>query len=158
MADGDVLGIVIFSVIFALGATAIGPKAKPVIAWCQSLSDIMFRFTEYVMKFAPIGVGAAMAYTVGHNEQGLGVLFYLGKLVLTLYGSLVAFAVLVLLPIALDIQGAAKGFFQRRKNACLDRVCDDIKRICPAEGDGKPCPSWRAAPDRRFRFAYRLQL
>ena len=97
MAEGDVLGIVVFSVIFALAATAIGKKAAPVIDWCQSLADIMFRFTEYVMKFAPIGVGAAMAYTVGHNEQGLGVLLYLGKLVLTLYGALVAFARIVLL-------------------------------------------------------------
>ena len=52
MAEGDVLQIVIFSVLFALAATAIGPKAKPVIAWCQSLADIMFRFTEYVMMFA----------------------------------------------------------------------------------------------------------
>ena len=100
---------------FRAWATAIGPKAKPVIAWCQSLSDIMFRFTEYVMKFAPIGVGAAMAYTVGHNEQGLGVLFYLGKLVLTLYGALVAFAVLVLLPIALIFKVPLKDFFNAVK-------------------------------------------
>src|SRR6476620_6631820 len=57
MAEGDVLQIVIFSVIFALAATAIGGKAAPVLGWCQSLADIMFRFTVYVMKFAPIGVG-----------------------------------------------------------------------------------------------------
>ncbi|MEP6945851.1 MAG: cation:dicarboxylase symporter family transporter [Acidobacteriota bacterium] len=115
MADGDVLQIVIFSVLFALAATAIGPKAAPVIAWCQSLSDIMFRFTEYVMKFAPIGVGAAMAYTIGHNEQGLGVLLYLGKLVLTLYGALVAFAVIVLLPIALIFKVPLRDFFNAVK-------------------------------------------
>src|SRR4051812_21756191 len=115
MAEGDVLGIVVFSVLFALAATAIGKKAAPVLAWCQSLADIMFRFTEYVMKFAPIGVGAAMAYTVGHNEQGLGVLLYLGKLVLTLYGALVAFAGLVLLPIALVFKVPLKDFFNAVK-------------------------------------------
>src|SRR3954467_10973599 len=115
MAEGDVLGIVVFSVIFALAATAIGKKAAPLLAWCQSLADIMFRFTEYVMKFAPIGVGAAMAYTVGHNEQGLGVLLYLGKLVLTLYGALVVFAGLVLLPIALVFKVPLKDFFNAVK-------------------------------------------
>src|SRR5207248_8375989 len=92
MAEGDVLQIVIFSVIFALAITAIGKKARPVVDWCQSLADIMFRFTEYVMMFAPIGVGAAMAYTIGHNEKGLAVLKNLGALVLTLYGALIVFA------------------------------------------------------------------
>lgn len=102
MAEGDVLQIVIFSVLFALAVTAIGKeKSEAVVKWCESLADIMFRFTEFVMKFAPIGVGAAMAYTIAHNEQGLGVLKNLGALVLTLYGALVAFAVLILLPIAL---------------------------------------------------------
>jgi len=115
MSEGDVLGIVVFSVIFALAATAIGKKSAPVIAWCQSLADIMFRFTEYIMKFAPIGVGAAMAYTVGHNEQGLGVLVYLGKLVLTLYGALIAFATIVLLPIALIFKVPLKDFFDAVK-------------------------------------------
>jgi proton glutamate symport protein len=111
MADGDVLQIVIFSVIFALAATAIGQKAKPVLGWCQSLADIMFRFTEYVMKFAPVGVGAAMAYTIAHNEQGLGVLKNLGALVLTLYGALVVFATVVLLPIALIFRVPLRDFF-----------------------------------------------
>jgi proton glutamate symport protein len=81
--------------------TAIGKKAQAVVEWCQSLADIMFKFTEFVMKFAPVGVGAAMAYTIAHNEQGLGVLKNLGALVLTLYGALIVFAGVVLLPIAL---------------------------------------------------------
>lgn len=115
MAEGDVLGIVIFSVIFALACTAIGKKAAPVLGWCQSLADIMFRFTEYVMKFAPVGVGAAMAYTVAHNEKGLGVLTNLGALVLTLYGALIAFAVLVLLPIALIFRVPLRDFFNAVK-------------------------------------------
>ena len=115
MADGDVLQIVIFSVIFAIACTAIGKKAKPVLDWCQSLADVMFRFTEYVMKFAPVGVGAAMAYTIAHNEQGLGVLKNLGALVLTLYGALLAFATLVLLPIALIFRVPLRDFFNAVK-------------------------------------------
>ena len=115
MAEGDVLQIVIFSVIFALAATAIGAKAEPILKWCQSLADIMFRFTEYVMKFAPVGVGAAMAYTIAHNEQGLGVLKNLGALVLTLYGALIAFSILVLLPIALIFRVPLRDFFNAVK-------------------------------------------
>jgi len=114
MAEGDVLQIVIFSVIFALAATAIGEKAKPILAWCQSLSDVMFRFTEYIMKFAPVGVGAAMAYTISHS--GLDVLLNLAKLVGTLYGALIAFALLVLLPIALIFRVPLKDFFNAVKN------------------------------------------
>src|SRR5438105_2093311 len=115
MAEGDVLQIVVFTVIFALAVTAIGKKAKPVVHWCQSLADIMFRFTEYVMMFAPIGVGAAMAYTIGHNEKGLEVLKNLGALVLTLYGALVVFVTAVLLPIALAFRVPLKDFFNAVK-------------------------------------------
>ncbi len=115
MAEGDVLQIVVFTVIFALAVTAIGKKAKPVVEWCQSLADIMFRFTEYVMMFAPIGVGAAMAYTIGHNEKGLEVLTNLGKLVGTLYGALIVFAVVILLPIALLFRVPLRDFFNAVK-------------------------------------------
>ena len=115
MAEGDVLQIVVFTVLFALAVTAIGKKAQPVIDWCQSLADIMFRFTEYVMMFAPIGVGAAMAYTIGHNEKGLGVLTNLGMLVATLYGALIVFATVVLLPIALMFRVPLKDFFNAVK-------------------------------------------
>lgn len=115
MSEGDVLQIVIFSVLFALAVTAIGKKAKAVVEWCQSLADIMFKFTEYVMKFAPVGVGAAMAYTIAHNEQGLGVLKNLGALVLTLYGALVVFAAVVLLPIALIFRVPLRDFFNAVK-------------------------------------------
>jgi proton glutamate symport protein len=96
MAEGDVLQIVVFSVLFALAATLLGARAAPVLAWCDSLAAIMFRFTEIVMLFAPIGVGAAMAYTVGRAENGLRVLLNLSTLVLTLYGSLIVFVVVVL--------------------------------------------------------------
>lgn len=115
MAEGDVLQIVVFSVIFALGVTAIGKKAQVVRDWCQSLADIMFKFTEYVMKFAPVGVGAAMAYTIAHNEKGLGVLTHLGALVLTLYGALIVFALIVLLPVALIFRVPLRDFFNAVK-------------------------------------------
>ena len=113
MADGDVLQIVIFSVIFALAVTSIGERARPIIHWCESLADIMFRFTEFVMKFAPIGVGAAMANTVGHS--GLKVLKNLGMLVGTLYGSLVVFLLFVLLPVAFLARVPLRDFFNAVK-------------------------------------------
>ena len=94
MADGDVLQIVVFSVLFALGATLVGERARPMLDWCESLAQIMFKFTEIVMRFAPIGVGAAMANTVGHS--GLGVLKNLGMLIATLYAALGFFVVIVL--------------------------------------------------------------
>ena len=93
MARNDVLQIVAFSVIFATAVSAAGEAGKPVLAFCASLTQVMFKFAGLIMKFAPVGVGAAIAVTVGH--QGLGVLLNLGKLVLTLYLALVIFVVLV---------------------------------------------------------------
>ncbi len=86
MVRGDVLQIVAFSVLFAMAVSSIGEKGKPILHFCESLSQVMFRFTGYVMLFAPIGVGAAMAHTVG--TQGLGVLVNLGKLIGSLYLAL----------------------------------------------------------------------
>src|ERR1700722_1999023 len=87
MVHGDVLQIVAFSVLFALAVSAVGEKGKPIVRAMDSLAQIMFKFTNYVMMFAPIGVGAAMAHTIA--TQGLGVLGNLGKLVLSLYLALV---------------------------------------------------------------------
>jgi len=83
MARGDVLQIVVFAFIFGAACAAIGAKARPVVEFCDSLSEVMFRFTNYVMLFAPFGVFGAIAATVG--AKGLGVLVNLGKLVGTLY-------------------------------------------------------------------------
>src|SRR6266567_3376033 len=113
MADGDVLQIVVFSVLFALAVTSIGAKAAAVVRWCESLADIMFRFTEFVMKFAPIGVGAAMANTVGHS--GLGVHKKQGMIVGTLEGSLIVFLLFVLLPVALLARVPLRDFFNAVK-------------------------------------------
>src|SRR5882757_7823651 len=93
MVRGDVLQIVMFSVLFALAVSAIGEKGKPIVRAMESLSQVMFKFTNYVMLFAPIGVGAAMAHTIG--TQGPGVLLNLGKLILSLYLALGIFVVLV---------------------------------------------------------------
>ncbi len=89
MARGDVLQIVVFAVLFAMAVSAIGEKGKPIIRAMESLAQVMFKFTNYVMMFAPIGVGAAMAHTIG--TQGLGVLMNLGKLIGSLYLALVIF-------------------------------------------------------------------
>ncbi len=97
MARGDVLQIVVFSTLFAAAVSAV--KAQPIVDFCQSLSEVMFKYTNYVMKLAPLGVAAAIAATIGHH--GLGVLVSLGKLVGTLYLALGVCVVGVLLPCAL---------------------------------------------------------
>jgi proton glutamate symport protein len=93
MVRGDVLQIVAFSVLFALAVSAVGEKGRSIVRAMDSLSQIMFKFTNYVMMFAPVGVGAAMAHTIG--TQGPGVLVNLGKLILSLYLALIIFTVLV---------------------------------------------------------------
>jgi proton glutamate symport protein len=99
-AKNEVLQVVFFAILFGVALTRVSGRSKDaVLGLCEGLADVMFRFTEIVMKFAPIGIGAAIAVTIGHS--GLGVLVNLGKLVLTLYGALVAFVLLALLPVAL---------------------------------------------------------
>ncbi len=103
IAEGQVLQIVVFSVLFAIAMIMLSEeKRRPMLAFAESLSEVMFKFTNIVMLFAPIGVGAAIAYTVG--EKGLGVLKNLFMLLGTLYVALLAFIVLVLLPVALIIR------------------------------------------------------
>jgi len=91
MARGDVLQIVVFSILFGIGCAALGARANPVTQFCESLAEVMFKYTGYVMYLAPLGVGAAMAVTIGKN--GVGVLFSLSKLVGTLYAALIVFVV-----------------------------------------------------------------
>jgi proton glutamate symport protein len=100
VAEGQILQVAVFAVFFGIALACLGAeKRAPVLRLFESLSEVMFKFTNLVMYFAPIGVGAAMAFTVG--QMGLGVLVNLGKLLLTLYGALAAFGLLVLLPVAL---------------------------------------------------------
>jgi proton glutamate symport protein len=100
VAEGQVLQIVVFSVLFAIALALLSEeKRRPMLEFASSLSETMFKFTNIVMYFAPIGVGAAIAYTVGH--MGLGILYNLFKLLATLYIALLVFLLGVLLPIAL---------------------------------------------------------
>ena len=94
MAKGDLLQIVVFAIFFALAVCAVGQKARPVLDFLQSTCDIMFKFTEYVMKFAPLGVFGAISATIGHN--GVGILASYAKLIAITYFSLIAFVVIVL--------------------------------------------------------------
>jgi proton glutamate symport protein len=99
VAEGQILQVAVFAVLFGMALAGLShAKRAPVLHLCESLSEVMFKFTNIVMYYAPIGVGAAMAFTVGN--MGLGVLVNLGKLLLTFYGALTAFALLVLLPVA----------------------------------------------------------
>ncbi len=94
MSDGNLLQIVVFCIFFALAICAVGEKAKPVVDVLNSLASIMFKFTEYVMFFAPIGIFGAIAYTVGSN--GINILLNYGKIILSLYVALAAFVLFVL--------------------------------------------------------------
>jgi proton glutamate symport protein len=117
MAEGDVLQIVVWSIIFAIALTMVGPKARPVIEFCESLAEAMFKFTNIVMKYAPIGVAAAMAYTIG--KGGFGVLYNLAWLVATLYIALAAFYLLVLLPVMIIFKVPIRKFFTAVKEPAV---------------------------------------
>jgi proton glutamate symport protein len=93
MAEGDVLQIVTFSVIFALATASLGKAGEPMVRFCDTLSQVMFRFTNFVMRFAPIGVGAAMAHTIA--QQGPHVLINLGLLIVSIYLALAIFVIVV---------------------------------------------------------------
>ncbi len=99
VAENQILQVAVFAVLFGIALARL-PETKraPMLKFCESLTETMFSFTNLVMYFAPIGVGAAMAYTVGH--MGIGVLLPLGKLLLTGYCALIAFLLLILLPIS----------------------------------------------------------
>jgi len=100
VAEGHVLQIVVFSVLFGIGLAVLpDDKKRPLLAVTEGLAETMFKFTNIVMLFAPVGVGAAIAYTVGH--MGLGILVNLFKLLATLYVALLVFVLGVLLPVAL---------------------------------------------------------
>ncbi len=117
MARGDVLQIVVFSVLFGIGLGMIGEKGRPVVAWCEVVAETMFKFTNIVMHYAPIGVGAAIAYTVGHG--GLGVLYNLAWLVATLYIALAVLILGVFLPIALIFRVPIRKFIRAVKEPAI---------------------------------------
>ncbi len=109
VAEGQVLQIVVFSILFAIGLALVNEtKRKPMLEFTESLAEVMFKFTKVVMYFAPIGVGAAIAYTVSH--MGLGILVNLFQLLLTLYLALIFFLLFVLFPVALIAKVPLKRF------------------------------------------------
>lgn len=109
--EGQVLQIVVFSILFGIAVAMLKDKHKnPMIRFTESLAEAMFKFTQLIMYFAPFAVFAAIAYSIGH--MGLDILFNLFKLLATLYVSLIAFLVLVLLPIALLFRIPVKRFIR----------------------------------------------
>ncbi|HEX8243757.1 MAG TPA: cation:dicarboxylase symporter family transporter [Longimicrobium sp.] len=114
----QVLQIVFWSVLFAVALSQVRGRPKEVmLGVCEALAEIMFKFTAIIMRFAPIGIGAAIAVTVSHS--GLGVLVNLAKLILTLYGALAVFIFCVLLPIALVARVPLRKFLQAVRQPAL---------------------------------------
>jgi proton glutamate symport protein len=109
VAGGNILEVAVFALLFGLALRRVSAPARaPMLRLVESLTQTMFAFTNLVMYFAPIGIGAALAYTVA--TAGLGVMESLGKLLLTLYAALIAFAVLAMLPAALIARVPIRGF------------------------------------------------
>jgi proton glutamate symport protein len=117
LAQNDVLQIVIFALAFGIAVGRIGDKGKPIVAFMESVTEAMFVLTNGIMHYAPVGVGAAIAYTVGRG--GLGVLWHLAALVGTLYAALVVFLVAVLLPVALLARVPVRRFLDAVREPAL---------------------------------------
>ena len=109
ISEGQILQVVVFSILFGIALAMVREeRRRPLLNLAESLSETMFKFTNLVMYFAPIAVGAAIAYTVG--STGMGILFNLAKLLLTLYVALLVFILGVLLPVALLVRVPLKKF------------------------------------------------
>ncbi len=117
-ANNEILQIVFFSILFAVALSQVRGRAKEtMLGFCEGLAETMFKFTGIVMKYAPIGIGAAIALTVGHS--GLGVLVNLGKMVLTLYAALIVFVLVALVPVAMMARVPLRAFIQLVKEPAL---------------------------------------
>ena len=140
VADGEVLQVVVFSVLFGAALAMVPePRRRPMLTFTETLAETMFRFTNIVMLFAPIGVGAAIAYTVGH--LGLGILVNLAKLLATMYVAVAVFVAAVLLPVALlarvplrrFIEAAAEptsiAFATASSEAALPRAMENMEAL-----------------------------
>jgi len=111
VAEGQILQVVVFSVLFAIALALVPePKRRPMLAFAESLSETMFKFTNIVMLAAPVGVFGAVAYSVGH--MGMSVSLPLAKLLGTLYVALIVFIGCVLVPIALVARVPIAKFFR----------------------------------------------
>ena len=111
IAEGQVLQIVVFSILFGIALAMVKEQFRcPMLRFTESLTAVMFKFTNIIMLFAPFAVFSAMAYSVGH--MGLNVLVNLFELLATLYMALLAFILLVLLPIMLVMKIPVKKFIK----------------------------------------------
>jgi len=111
IAEGQVLQIVVFSILFGIAVAMVSEKYRnPILKFSESLSVVMFKFTNIIMMFAPIAVFSAIAYSVGH--MGLNVLVNLFELLATLYVSLLIFLLAVLLPIILFLKIPLRKFMK----------------------------------------------
>src|SRR6516164_8501784 len=146
VAEGQVLQVVVFSILFGI-ALAMVPeeKRRPLVAFAESLSETMFKFTNIVMLAAPLGVFGSIAYTVGH--MGLGVLLPLLKLLATMYVAHRVFQ-----------EGSYPAILASGCRAGNHRVCHGKLGGGAAESDGKHGNARRSALDRRLCVAYRVQL
>ncbi len=117
MAEGEVLQIVFFAILFALAINAVGERAKPILNFLEAVAETMFKVTNMIMLYAPIGVGAAIAYVIGH--AGLDVLGNLVKLVGTLYLSLAIMVVAVLIPSLMYFKVNIGQFFREVREPAL---------------------------------------
>ncbi len=138
ISEGQVLQVAVFAAIFGI-ALALTPrlKAEPVLRFAESMSEVMFRFTNIVMYMAPLGVASAMAYTIA--KMGPGVLIHLGKLLLVFYAAVLFFVVCVLLPVAVlarlplrrflhHVSGpAAIAFATAASEAALPRAMEEME-------------------------------
>ncbi|MCR5260814.1 MAG: cation:dicarboxylase symporter family transporter [Candidatus Gastranaerophilales bacterium] len=117
MASGDLLQIAVFAIFFAIAVCAIGQKAKPVLDVLQSMTDIMFKFTELVMFFAPIGVFGAISHTIATN--GLGIMVIYAKIIIALYLSLIIFLLSVLTVVCRICNVSFSGLIRALKEPAL---------------------------------------
>ncbi|MDQ5988300.1 MAG: Proton/sodium-glutamate symport protein [Syntrophus sp. SKADARSKE-3] len=116
-ARGDILQVVVFTILFSIALIMIGAKKKPIVNFCEALAETMFKYTGMVMAYAPIGVGAAIAVAVG--SKGLNILLPLCQLIGTFYISVVIFIVLVLIPVILMFKIPLGKFFSAVKEPAV---------------------------------------
>jgi len=116
-AEGQVLQVVVFSILFAFALSMVHHKKKAILDLCDSLAETMFKFTAIVMRYAPVGVGAAIAVAVG--SKGLPVLINLGMLILTFYACAIFFVLVIFIPVMLIFKVPIKRFFQAVKEPAL---------------------------------------
>jgi proton glutamate symport protein len=117
MARGDILQVVVFATFFGVALAALGPAGRPVLAFFESTAHVMFTFTSYVMMFAPVGVFAAIASTVG--SRGLAILFTLGKVVALMYLGLALFVLVVIVGVSFLIGVPFRNFAKAVREPCL---------------------------------------